>query len=116
MAELKQTMFAEILRSGDNDGNLPYRVCIFDNIYWSATYRTDDYKGVCEDGDYNAIRYVNTENGRVFKMKIGKFYRKLILETEFGKTLPDKVITSMSAPSLGKSTIRTNAWVIFIAA
>ena len=93
MAELKQTMFAEILRSGDNDGNLPYRVCIFDNIYWSATYRTDDYKGVCEDGDYNAIRYVNTENGRVFKMKIGKFYRKLILETEFGRTLPDKVIT-----------------------
>lgn len=74
-------MIAEILRSGIRDGNLPYKVEILKNIYRSANYYTDDYKGVCEDGDYRAIRYVNAENGRVFKMKIGKLYRKLILET-----------------------------------
>lgn len=93
MAELKQTMIAEILRSGIRDGNLPYKVEILKNIYRSANYYTDDYKGVCEDGDYRAIRYVNAENGRVFKMKIGKLYRKLILETAFGRTLPEQVIT-----------------------
>ena len=93
MAELKQTMIAEILRSGIRDDNLPYKVEILKNIYRSANYYTDDYKGVCEDGDYRAIRYVNAENGRVFKMKIGKLYRKLILETAFGRTLPEQVIT-----------------------
>lgn len=86
-------MIAEILRSGIRDGNLPYKVEILKNIYRSANYYTDDYKGVCEDGDYRAIRYVNAENGRVFKMKIGKLYRKLILETAFGRTLPEQVIT-----------------------
>lgn len=90
MAELKQQMNIEICRSG---ADLPHEVTIRDNLYHSSFFRTDEYKGICEDSDPCAIRYINVENGRVFKMKIGKFYRKLILETSFGQTLPPQVIT-----------------------
>ncbi len=90
MAELKQSMNVEICRSGSN---LPHNVVIRDNIYRSAFFCTDESNGLCEDGDFSAIRYVNAQNGRVFKMKIGKFYRKLILETLFGQTLPPQVVT-----------------------
>ena len=93
MAGLKQTMIAEIKRSGENDTNLLHIVNIKNNIYHSALYYTDDSNGLCEDGDFHSIRYVNAENGRVFKMKIGKFFRKIILETAFGKTLPEQVLT-----------------------
>ncbi len=93
MAGLKQTMIAEIKRSGENDTNLLHIVNIKNNIYHSALYYTDDSNGLCEDGDFHSIRYVNAENGRVFKMKIGKFFRKIVLETAFGKTLPEQVLT-----------------------
>lgn len=93
MAELKQTMTSEICRSGYRDPRLQYTVYIKDVEYRSAVYRTDEYEGICEDGDYRAIRYVHLESGRVFKMKTGKFYRKLILETAFGQTLPEAVLT-----------------------
>ena len=41
--------------------------------YLSNAYRTDGYKGLCEDGTLNAIRYVNCEKDHAFKMKAGKF-------------------------------------------
>ena len=41
-------------------------------------YSLDTYKGVCEDGDSRCIRYVRKDNGKVFKMKAGKFFRKLL--------------------------------------
>lgn len=106
MAELKQAMIARIISSGNQDANLPYEVKILKDTYRSAIYYTDDYEGVCEDGDYHAIRYVNVENERVFKMKIGKFYRKIILETDFGKTLPAQVVTYLCEEM-------TQAWQAF---
>ena len=52
-----------------------------------------EFMEALEDGDYKAIRYINHENdGRVFKMKAGKFFRALILETKFGQTLPEQVL------------------------
>jgi hypothetical protein len=93
MAELKQTLNNEIIQSGREDNSLPGEVKILEQTYHSALYRTDDYNGVCEDGDNHSFRYVNTENERAFKMKIGKFYRKIILETGFGKNLPEQALT-----------------------
>ncbi len=93
MAGLKQTMIAEIKRSGEYDTSLPHIVNIKNNTYHSALYYTDDNNGLCEDGDFRSIRYVSVENGRVFKMKIGKFFRKIVLETAFGRTLPEQVLT-----------------------
>lgn len=41
-------------------------------------FRLDDNQGICEDGDVHSIRYVRKDNGRVFKMKAGKFLRRLL--------------------------------------
>lgn len=96
MAGLETVMEQEILRSGSEDKSLPYTLYLMGQTYHSALYETDENKGVCEDGDLKAVRYLNRENGKVFKMKAGKLYRRLILETGFGKTLPEQVITYLS--------------------
>lgn len=93
MAELKQTMLAEIIDSGCKDDSLCHEVQIRNYTFRSALYYMDDYKGLCEDGDFRSIRYVNAESGRVFKMRIGKFFRKIVLETAFGQSLPSQVLT-----------------------
>lgn len=59
---------------------------------WSSKYRTDDFKGLCEDGDARSIRYYNIERCRVFKMRAGKFLRNLIEEhTSFDEFLPEQI-------------------------
>jgi hypothetical protein len=93
MAELKQKVMAEIRRSGRQDDDLRYVLNLNGEIYRSSFYSTDGYNGLCEDGDSRSIRYVSAENDRVFKMKAGKLFRKLVLETPYGKTLPEQVIT-----------------------
>lgn len=61
-------------------------------IVWSNKYQTDDFKGLCEDGDARSIRYYNIERGRVFKMRAGKFLRNLIEENErFDQFLPEQI-------------------------
>ncbi|MFI3164624.1 MAG: hypothetical protein R3Y65_09345 [Bacillota bacterium] len=93
MAELKQIVLRKIQESGEWDCNLRYRVKLNNRTFYSALYETDNYNGICEDGDKKAVRYVNHDNGgKIFKMKIGKFVRSLILETTFGKTLPEQVV------------------------
>ena len=93
MTELEQRMQNEILISGNEDASLPYELHLMNKTYHSSTYATDEYQGLCEDGDSKAVRYYNHKNERIFKMKAGKLYRHLILETRFGKTLPEQVIT-----------------------
>lgn len=93
MAELEKKMEKEIIQSGTEDDGLPYELHLMNKTYHSSTYATDEYQGLCEDGDSKAVRYYNHKNERIFKMKAGKLYRHLILETRFGKTLPEQVIT-----------------------
>lgn len=45
---------------------------------YSLELSLDDRRGVCEDGDAKCVRYVRNDNGRVFKMKAGKFYRHIL--------------------------------------
>lgn len=64
----------------------------FDNG-WSMYHTTlciDNY-GLCEDGDTKAIRYINKTNGRVFKMKAGKFITSCIENQLLTKELPEQV-------------------------
>ena len=65
---------------------------IMDIDLWSNQYHLDDYRGVCEDGDVGAIRYVRNDNGRVFKKKAGRFMHDILMESDFGKTLPEPVM------------------------
>lgn len=80
--------------SGDNKFR---RVCKLNDHYWfNDKYETDERQGVCLDdiaGDGNFIRYVNCQHGnKAFKMKAGKFYKYLLLQTEIGKALPQQVL------------------------
>lgn len=93
MTELEIRITNEILVSGNEDKSLPYKLQLMEKTYHSAVYETDKYQGLCEDSDSKCVRYYNHKTGKTFKMKAGKLYRHLILETEFGKTLPEQVIT-----------------------
>ena len=92
MIELEKRMEKRIIQSGTEDTDLPYELHLMNKTYHSAVYETDEYMGLCEDGDSRAVRYYNHKTGKIFKMKAGKLYRHLILETGFGKTLPEQVI------------------------
>ena len=92
MAALQKKVFEAVLKSGENDEKLPYRVELIGKTYYSSRYQTDESKGVCEDLDKSSVRYVNIERNRVFKMRAGKFMRELILETGIGKLLSPCVV------------------------
>lgn len=92
MAALQKKVFEAVLKSGENDEKLPYRVELIGKTYYSSRYQTDESKGVCEDLDKSSVRYINVERNRVFKMRAGKFMRGLILETGIGKLLSPCVV------------------------
>lgn len=92
MADLKWKVISGIKKSGGIDLNLTSILELNGEAYYSNKYSLDEYEGICEDNDIKAIRYVNNENGKVYKMRAGKFYRLLILETEYGRNLPSQVI------------------------
>ncbi|MBW9204290.1 hypothetical protein EVD33_15490, partial [Bacteroidales bacterium SW292] len=62
MTELEQRMQNEILISGNEDESLPYELRLMDKTYHSSTYATDEYLGLCEDGDTKSVRYYNHKN------------------------------------------------------
>lgn len=72
------------IRVSDNDEQREYRLM-------HDVYEVDN-NGVCYDGDTKSIRYINHDcDGRVFKMRAGKFLRRLIDANQFGKLLPEQV-------------------------
>ena len=89
MSELKQVMMIKIQDSGIDKR---YPVRLINDIFMSDQYSTDDNLGLCEDGDFKSVRYMNMTNKKIYKMKAGKFLRAIILETEFGQTLPEQVL------------------------
>lgn len=90
---MKNEVTNEIIKSSNDNRKLPYVVDLIGKRYYSSIYSTDRSKGLCEDGDTKSVRYINMEKGeRVFKMRAGKFYRSIVLETEFGKHLPEQVL------------------------
>jgi len=93
MTALKQTMLNLVSESGKYDDSLPHKVKVMDYVFYSNNYATDLYDGLCTDGDCRAIRYVNMETDKVYKMKAGKLLRALILETAFGQTISEQVLT-----------------------
>lgn len=100
---MKNVVMARITASGNTTPGLHYTVRLMDYTFHSGTYATDDYKGICEDGDYRAIRYINHDRGNnIYKMKAGKFIRALIQETDFGKMLPEQVLIYLQEEFVGE--------------
>ena len=96
MADLKQTVLLYIRQLGEADPNLPNKVKLMGNTYYSYKYRTDELEGLCEDFDKKAVRYVNTSTGHIYKMKAGKFFTSIIKENELGLILSEQVINWLS--------------------
>ena len=92
MANLRNEIFKAVCKSGRDDESLSNKIELIDNEYWSARYKTDEMQGICEDDDKCSIRYVNTEQGKTFKMKSSKFMRLVMLETRIGKLLSPSVV------------------------
>lgn len=90
------TLYSSVLEwlqteSKDND-DAQHRIIVNGIDVYSVRYELDDFDGICEDGDTRSIRYINTERGRVFKMKAGKFLRNLIVENpNLNATLPEQI-------------------------
>ena len=94
MSSLKSVLWYELEKRDTGDNLKPYRVEVINKVLYSSQYETDECRGVCVDGDIRSIRYINHgSNDRIYKMKAGKFLRNIIMEHEFGKTLPEPVIT-----------------------
>ena len=92
MAEMQAHVWQQILTSGAQSGDLPYRVELMGDTFYSDFYSTDSYCGICEDHSCASIRYCNMEqSGRVYKMKAGKMLHHLIDATEYGRELPEPV-------------------------
>lgn len=68
--------------------------CCFPDLGWEMYHTNlylDEQNGLCEDGDTKAVRYVNAENRRVFKMKAGKFITSCIESQQISAALPEQV-------------------------
>lgn len=70
----------------------PSDINVMDFHFPSETYRTDENVGLCKDRDCRSIRYIRKEDGREFKMKSGKFLRKILLENELTKDFCEQAI------------------------
>lgn len=86
MADLKKKLTERIM---DEGAHLPYTVQLINNTFHSGVYETDNRMGLCEDGDLSCIREFNHEQNKVFKMKAGRFFRKIVEETETGRNLSE---------------------------
>ena len=72
-------------------GPVSYGMYLHGRRFLSDKYYTDSFNGLCEDGTLNAIRYINSENDRVFKMKAGKMFNHLMDCNDVTKELPEQV-------------------------
>ena len=92
LVDLRNIITKKLHISGAKSHNLPYKIELLGQTYYSNKFQLDSMLGLCEDGTPNACRYINMESGRVFKMKAGKFYKHLIESTVFGRKLNETLV------------------------
>ena len=92
MVDLRKELTHRISVSGAHSHSLSNKITLLGRNYYSNRYALDGMAGICEDGTPNAVRYINMESGRVFKMKAGKFFKHLIESTRFGRTLNETLV------------------------
>lgn len=97
MADFKRVLFCDVAHSsivayGKSVGYRKWKFTIDgnDHIFYVNNMEMDDNGGLCEDGDTGAIRYRNVEANRIYKMKVGKFFNKILDGCEFGRVLPQQ--------------------------
>lgn len=101
MGELFNTAIAILKREHNDkywadDPEFKFKNFLVGRTWYSNEYCTDCREGICIEAasDFaQSIRYINRlRQNKIYNMKAGKFYKKLILATEFGKMLPQQVL------------------------
>lgn len=106
MAELKDTLEYCIRKELEDYAvkamrehrNPYYDVWLKDWRYFSRNFATDESRGIPSNGDVGFVRYVSHEenrDGKVYRMRAGRFYKRLLLESELGRALPQQVLNWM---------------------
>lgn len=85
-------LIARHVENIDRSNEYSYCITLMDGGWrlLSKTYKLDYHKGICMDNDTAAIRYINVESNRAFKMKAGKFLCKCLEEFNFTRALPEQ--------------------------
>lgn len=85
----------------------PHALHLNGKIYWSPKYKTDDARGIPEDGSIGFIRYQNMEReGKVYKMKAGKMYKHLMDNCYYSQVIAEEVKNYMCE-------ILTQEWISY---
>jgi aspartokinase-like uncharacterized kinase len=87
MSQLKEVMTQRIIEGGQDK---KYPVQLINTTYHSDIYETDNMEGLCEDGDNKSVRYINHNNGKVYKMKAGNCSEPLFLKQNSDRPSPNK--------------------------
>lgn len=100
MAEFKRLLFSGVSYSSfkayedasgyDTWGMWKFTIDGLTAVFYVGNMKIDANRGLCEDGDAGAIRYYNVESSRIYKMKAGKFFNKILDGCEFGRILPQQ--------------------------
>lgn len=97
MADFKRNLFYDIAKSSLHEwygkgGSYEWQFVIDGQkyIFNVNNMEMDGNHGICDDGDTRAIRYRNVEADRIYKMKAGKFFTKVLEGCEFGRILPQQ--------------------------
>ena len=89
---LKDFILDEMYRKNRRNG---FPVLLMGDMFFSKHFETDECNGIPSNGDVGFVRYKSREknrNGKVYRMKAGRFYKRLLLETELGAALPEQVL------------------------
>lgn len=99
MVDLKEyiidVIHDQLIRNASSSTKDFYPVKLMGRTYWSSVYSTDENKGIPSNGNVGYVRYVTHEenrNGKVYRMRAGRFYKRLLLESELGRALPEQVL------------------------
>lgn len=92
MADFKKRLFCDVSKSSSESGFYMWEFSIdgIEYTFWVNNMEIDETRGICNDGDTGAIRYRNVEANRIYKMKAGKFFNKILDGCEFGRALPQQ--------------------------
>ena len=79
----------------DEMTNFNYTVELMGRYYRSNVFETDECRGLPSNGAIGFVRYITHEqnrDGKIYRMRAGRFFKRLILETKFGRALPVQVV------------------------
>lgn len=101
LAELKGYLY-DALTSYDMAKSTCCELILKDCCFYSPKFKTDKMRGICEDSTVNAVRYINTENGKVFKMKAGKMFNHIMENNKLFDNMPEQIKRWLSEEWVGE--------------